>query len=292
MQMFSIEIRESSQNMDKFLSERIVNDKAQGICVERKKSGNALSINYISDNEQYNELREAYHVKLKKHVIDMASDIILFHINSDMIEKMIQDEYFYFDKPDRKKILHNAINALWKNKTGEYSWSESSSGWGRYVQERVTEHFESNNALLIEGFIRFRLKDFVKEMQHIIDRAVRELLIEKEYNDFIKLLRYFVEIQQPKLEEVHVLPAEGKKYTLLDDRLKIINNEMLEDMAKEISDMEIDNDDLLISSLITIAPNKITIHDCDKIKNAELLNTINKVFRGKVIMNQSGVPSI
>ena len=59
--------------------------------------------------------------------------------------------------------------------------------------------------------------------------------------------------------------------------------------GKEITDKEISYDDLLISSLITIAPKRITIHQYDKIKNIELLNTINNVFSGKVIMSKESI---
>jgi putative sporulation protein YtxC len=114
-------------------------------------------------------------------------------------------------------------------------------------------------------------------------------LIENEYNEFIKLLQYFVEIQDPKMDEVHVLQQEDKRYILLDSNFKVIHNEMLEQLAREISDKEISHDDLLISSLITIAPCKITIHEYDKIKNVELLNTINNVFTGKVVMSEERI---
>jgi putative sporulation protein YtxC len=98
-----------------------------------------------------------------------------------------------------------------------------------------------------------------------------------------------VEVQEPKVEEVHVMMGEDKKYTLLDSSLRIINNDMLEDLAKEISDREISHDDLLISSLITIAPSRITIHEFDRIQNKELLNTINNVFNGRVTMSKEAI---
>ena len=120
--------------------------------------------------------------------------------------------------------------------------------------KRIMEHLESSNELVLEGFIRFRMKDFQHELEEAVDRAVDDLLIEKEYSEFIKLLRYFVEIQEPKVEEVHVMMGEDEKYTLLDSSLRVINNDLLEDLAREITDKEISHDDLLISSLITIAP--------------------------------------
>ena len=116
-----------------------------------------------------------------------------------------------------------------------------------------------------------------------------DLLIEKEYGEFIRLLRYFVEIQEPKVDEIHVVVGEDNRYVLLDSSLRIINNDLLEDLAREISDKEISHDDLLISSLITIAPRKITIHESERIKNKELLITINTVFSGKVSLSKEGL---
>ena len=63
-----------------------------------------------------------------------------------------------------------------------------------------------------------------------------DLLIEKEYGEFIRLLRYFVEIQEPKVDEIHVVVGEDNRYVLLDSSLRIINNDLLEDLAREISD--------------------------------------------------------
>jgi len=293
MKIFTIGIKNGSFEMDKFIEGKIEDSKIFGICVEHKKSGDLLYIHCSNNKEQENDFTECHEsadMRIKAHLADFVSETILHHIQVEMMEKIIQDEYFYFDKPDRNRIMQGAVSSIRKYKCGEGRLQDLKSTWHSRIHERVLEHFETNSDLFIEGFIRFRLKDLVKEVQHAIDRSVRELLIEKEYNDFIKLLRYFVEIQQPKLNEVHVFPVEDRKYTLMDDRLTIINNEFLEDMAKEMSNIEIDNDDLLISSLITIAPNKITIHDYEKIKNIELLNTINKVFRGKVTMSRDGMP--
>jgi putative sporulation protein YtxC len=91
-----------------------------------------------------------------------------------------------------------------------------------------------------------------------------------------------VEIQEPKIEEVHVLVGLDRKYTLLNSKMEVIDNDILEDLAKEISNDDISHDDLLISSLITIAPNKIIIHNKERMKNQELIETINNVFYGKV----------
>lgn len=288
MQFFSIGVEERDMSIKEALFRKAQIRKPDGLDIEEKKAGNILFLNYISDKDYDGKAMKQIQDKLQQYIADNVSEIILEDLQSQMVEKIIQDEYFYFCKEERNKILRDAMAIMWGGNPTVRS-EVIRSRWRSCVWKRVMEHLENNNELVLEGFVRFRLKDFTRELEDAVDRAVDDLLIEKEYTEFIKLLRYFVEIQEPKIDEVHVLLGEDKKYTLLDSSLHIINNDILEDLAKEISDKEISYDDLLISSLITIAPKRITIHQFDKIKNTELLNTISNVFSGKVTMSKGSV---
>lgn len=209
-------------------------------------------------------------------------------MQSRLVEEIIQDEYFYFGAEERNKILRDAMAIMWGGNPAACS-ETIRNRWRERVWKRIMDHLKTSDEMNLNGFIRFRLKDFRYELEKAVDRAVDDLLIEKEYGEFIRLLRYFVEIQEPKVDEIHVVVGEDNRYVLLDSSLRIINNDLLEDLAREISDKEISHDDLLISSLITIAPRKITIHESERIKNKELLNTINNVFSGKVSLSKEGL---
>lgn len=288
MQLFSIGVEERDTSIKEALVRKVQTRKPDGLDIEEKKAGNLLFLNYISDGEFDNSTIGQVREQLHRYIADTVSEIILEDMQSHMVEKIIQDEYFYFGREERNKILRDAMAIMWGGNPAVCS-EAIRNRWRNRVWKRIMEHLENNDEMVLEGFIRFRLKDFKHELEEAVDRAVDDLLIEKEYGEFIKLLRYFVEIQEPKVEEVHVVMGEDKKYILLDAGLRIINNDLLEDLAKEISHKEISHDDLLISSLITIAPRKITIHEYDRIQNKELLNTINNVFIGKVTLSEEGI---
>ncbi len=288
MQFFSIGVEERDMSIKEVLFRKAQIQKPDGLYIEEKKAGDLFFLNYISSQEFDRNTIDQIRDKLHQYIADTVSEIILEDMQSQMVEKIIQEEYFYFGKEERNKILRDAMAIMWGGNPTVRS-EVIRSRWRSRVWKRVMEHLENNDELVLEGFIRFRMKDFTRELEEAVDRAVDDLLIEKEYTEFIKLLQYFVEIQEPKVEEVHVLLGDDKKYTLLDSSHRIINNDILEDLAKEITDKEISYDDLLISSLITIAPKRITIHQYDKIKNIELLNTINNVFSGKVIMSKESI---
>jgi putative sporulation protein YtxC len=146
------------------------------------------------------------------------------------------------------------------------------------------DYFENSDNIILDGFVNFRLKDYVRDLEEIVDRAVDDFLMEREYREFIRLLRYFVDIQDPKFDTIHVIVGYDSKYTLLDDSRKEITNDCIQEFVNEISEGEINYDDLLVSSLITLAPKRIVIHYTGQFKNKELLETIKNVFLGKVII--------
>lgn len=288
MTVYSIGIDERDSFLKDLLIKKIMNEKMNGLDIEEKKIGDLVFFHYIYNNQCNDRALVEIRKKLQHYIADLITGIIIDDMQAYIMEKIIQEEYFYFDKEEKDKILKDALSIL--RKENFVSPSENNGiEWRNRVWQRVMEHLEGNNEIILGGFIRFRLKDFLKELEDAIDCAVDDLIIEKEYNEFIKLLRYFVEIQEPKIDEVHVTIDENGKYVLHDSNFRIINNDILEDLAREISDKEISYDDLLISSLITIAPSKITIHEFNKIKNTELLNTINNVFYGKVTMSKERI---
>ncbi|MFO7153522.1 MAG: putative sporulation protein YtxC [Caldicoprobacter oshimai] len=289
MRFFSIGFEGRNLGLMDSVIGKLEDIRFQGFKIEERKAGNLLFINYmVSESDScgsWSELRDA----LKYRIAEILSDFIVNDLQHMMIDRIIEDEYFYFENEDREQIRQEVLNAVFEGRESESLFNQLKEKWHDPIRQRILEHLDTHNELIVEGFIRFRLKDFMKELIETVDKIVEELLVEREYNEFIKLLRYFVEIQEPKVREVHVLVDDDRRYILLDDSMRVINNDILKELAREISDTEMSYDDLLISSLITIAPSKITIHGYDKIKNTELLNTINKVFRGKVVMSHEGL---
>lgn len=150
------------------------------------------------------------------------------------------------------------------------------------IVRKLFEYFERSNNLILDGFVNFRLKEYTKDLEEIVEKAVDDFLMDREYKEFIRLLRYFVDIQEPKFDVIHIMAEYDDKYILLNDCMEEITNECIQEFVNEISEGEVNNDDLLVSSLITMAPKKIVIHSPDKFKNKELLETVKNVFSGKV----------
>ena len=56
-------------------------------------------------------------------------------------------------------------------------------------------YLSSNKNLLLEGFINFRLKKYFNLLDNTLNEAVNQFIIEKEYQEFISLLKMYVNSQ-------------------------------------------------------------------------------------------------
>ena len=68
------------------------------------------------------------------------------------------------------------------------------------VFTRVRNYIEENDFINVEGFIRFRMREFMKYISAIGDIAVEEYLIKKDQDEFIRVLKYFIDTQEEKIE--------------------------------------------------------------------------------------------
>ncbi len=259
----------SKQGIDLSLNERVHGDLRFFDC---------SVANCVFGKFSYNDI-----IYISKHYMANAiSDIIIDIMEKKILKRCIDGNYYYFNEDERTKIFAYACKALGID---EYDTDQGCvyrlSRKARVLQ-KVLDYLESNSSIIIPGFVRFRMKDYVTELEDAIDRAVEEYMMEREYNEFIKLLRYFVEIQEPKVDTINVLKNPDNSYRLLDGQGRTVNNELLDDLAGEVLENNINYDDLLISSLITIAPTKIVFHDQAVSEGSEILDTIKKVFHNKI----------
>ncbi|MDD2554629.1 MAG: putative sporulation protein YtxC [Desulfotomaculaceae bacterium] len=225
-------------------------------------------------------MEEAQNI-FKHYLADSISDIILNHWEDILLKDIIRENYYYFEEDDKELIYHYALQHI--NREGQNSrdtlyWLRRKSR----ILEKLLDFLQNNNRIIIEGFIRFRLKEYIGELKEAADRAVDDFLIEREYREFIHLLKYFVEIQESKIDSVHVLIRGGGVFKLFDDSMEPVRSYYLEGYIVDLTDNEINYEDLLISALITIAPKEITLHYKNKNSFSAPLDTIKNVFTGRV----------
>ncbi|TZE82772.1 putative sporulation protein YtxC [Calorimonas adulescens] len=222
---------------------------------------------YIPTRDSYNAAMGLIASTLSAYIVDVHEKTIL--------KKVIDRYYYYFNKEEKEIIYANAISFSdeYNRELREYKIE----GLRKSINDFLCEMHEIN----LEGFISFRGQNYLKCLREIADRAVDEYLMEREYNDFIKLLKYFVDLQSPKLDTINII-IKDDTYQLLDGDMNELDNHFIESAIQDSIEAEMNRDDILISFLLTMAPVKIYIHSVEKAVNKEIIETIINVFGGRV----------
>jgi putative sporulation protein YtxC len=206
----------------------------------------------------------------REKLVDAVSKTIVEQYEDKLISKLINRNYFYFNLPDKKIIFKKALR-----------YADQKDAFSALVGARLREYLETADKVVIDGFVKFRLKDYRRELEEIIDKAVDDFMADKEYRDFVRLLKYFVEIQTPKYDLINIVPKNGEYY-VYDDTGKDVTATCLTEFTREGGGESAASDDVLISALISLAPRRVFLHKPGEMKNAELLTTIHQVFEKKI----------
>ncbi|MDP4180797.1 MAG: putative sporulation protein YtxC [Bacillota bacterium] len=289
MQFLSIGVNKDTEDIIEQIKNELEKNKEDHFKYSIQNEVNSNGSNYIVCG--YNNERNAEKTNssdtiksiLVLHISNALADYIIRKYEEKLIIRTISSNYCYFNSVEKKEILSLAKKII---KSDDKNLFSSLFHIRRHniIVKKLLDYFENSNSIILDGFVNFRLKDYIKDLEEVVDKAVDDFLMAREYNEFIRLLRYFVDIQNPKFNLIHVVVGFDNKYILLDEAKKEITNECIREFVNEISLGEINYDDLLVSSLITLAPRKIVLHGTEHFRNKELLETIKNVFCGKVTL--------
>ena len=126
------------------------------------------------------------------------------------------------------------------------------------------------------------MNNYWKILDSIMSEAVNTFIIEKEYLEFISLLRLYINSQPPLTEVVHIIYSSSD--TILLDK----NKNMIEDDKdvfdlKYLSDITFSANDYTLNSLLNLLPKRIYIHLLEDFTD-EFINTIQAIFENKVVI--------
>jgi len=213
-------------------------------------------------------------------IANALSDIIINYWEPELIRRIIKDNYFYFNKTEQGKIFDFANSILNYNEANGKHDISYQIRRKNFVLHKIREFLSNNGLIILDGFVNFRLKEYIKQLEDSVDIAIDEFLMDKEYNEFIKLLRHFVDLQEPKRDLVNVV-FSNNKIILMDENYNYIEKDSSLDLiAKENPDVNMD--DITVSTLINIAPRRITIHGFNGIEKREVANALYNIFEGRV----------
>ena len=262
------------------------------ICI---KTNNKNSIDYLLKNIEQIKLKNIYYSCRKfklfnnifihykgeyldlflSNISEILTSLIFELYDEDMFETLLHQEYFYFTDLEIKRIL----KLLQENTVEDvklYTTKED------ILYNTFFNFLKNENKLFLKGFITFRLKTYKEELEKNIDVAVNQYLIEKEYNEFVSLLKLYVNSEESKTENVHLV-YKNSESILLDKNKNLIKADENLSTKRYLSDISFSSSDITLNTLLNIIPNKIFIHLID-MEIDDFINTLMLIFEKRVVL--------
>ncbi len=231
--------------------------------IDRKfKIYNNFIVHYTGEN-----LEEFY-----KILGNIITDTIIKFYEIHIIRRILGFNYFYFDEFERNKIEEVCIESLKNNKFKNRN---------KTICNKIQKYLKKNKSMILDGFVTFRIKEYIEKIDELVDEGVNKYIVEKEYAEFISLLKMYVNSKEPETEEIHLIYTNGESI-LLDknkDIITIANNSF---NAKYLSDITFSSNDFALNALLSLLPKKINIHLITK--KDEFIDTLCLIFEEKVYM--------
>ena len=235
---------------------------------------------YISSNEFKNYKNIIVHYRGNEdnqfiHEIScILSCLVIDELEELFLKNLLQKNYFYFSADEKKHIFDMCFGIF-------------ADDFNFYFDKKyncLINDFETyltyNKSIVLNGFINFRIKDYIAILEDVVDAAVNAFVIEKEYLEFVSLLKMYISSQSPNCELVHLI-YNNENSILLDENKNVIN--ISDDIfkAKYLSDITFSSNDFALNGLLTLLPKKIYIHLINNCVD-EFIHTLGLIFEGRV----------
>lgn len=274
----------------------------KSLCI---KTNNKKAIDYLLDNLNKIDLKDVYfschkfsvynnifiHYKgtdenlFFSNISNILSFLILDIYEDSITRNILQKEYFYFDKFEQSVVL----DKFYENRLESIDDFEVKEN---ILFEAFYSFFKSSNSsfcckLYLKGFITFRLKKYIDELEAGIDSCVNQYLIEKEYQEFVSLLKIYINSQGYHSDVVHLIYRNSSKNmdsVLLDKDRNVIDTSINLLGAKYLSDISFSSSDMILNTLLNLLPRRIFVHLSDEDDEDEFVETLEAIFEGRVVV--------
>ncbi len=151
------------------------------------------------------------------------------------------------------------------------------------IRQDIEQMLKQKRMFNIHGYLRFAAAKLKRMQQKVLEEEYRRLEEELEQEEFMELLRFFVAVQPPLLEEAH-LTMRKNGFTLTDEWGNDLKHIYLESLLEEDITAISDND-LIMSILITLLPRRIFLRIAEPPAHREFLLLLQQVFGERLVFS-------
>ena len=173
------------------------------ISIKKFKHFNNIIIHYLGSE----------YINFYTHTSNIITKCIINYYEDELIYNNINLNYFYFNLYEKKKILENTVNLLLDEKNSALRYDS--------INNSVFELINSNHSFYLQGVINFKLDNYITFLNNQIDIAVNKFLIDKEYLEFVSILKLYIksESKNSSTSSYSVIPRDTNIRAVKGSRL-------------------------------------------------------------------------
>ena len=207
-------------------------------------------------------------------ISSILSYLVIDEFEENMLKRLIFKNFFYFNELERQKILENCFSMC-----ADY-FSDIFNKKFNCLKDCFYNYLSTHKSIILSGFINFRLVKYYDILEEIVDEAVNVFIVEKEYLEFISLLRLYVNSQKSEVNTIHIIYTNTNSI-LLDEDKNIIDISDDISKIKYLSDISFSTNDYILNTLLNLLPKEIYVHITQNCID-EFINTLSLIFENRL----------
>lgn len=211
-------------------------------------------------------------------ISSVITNCIIDNYESKIIHNILLLDYFYFDDSELNAIeqnCHNMLNLECSNDTTKSDVIDRK----HYLWSNTLKYILYNKSIILDGFVAFRVSNYIDCICSIIDFAVSEFVINREYAEFIDMFKLYINSRVPKSDLIHLVYM-NEESVLLDENKHIISLTKNNLDSFYLSDISFSSNDYALNSLLSLLPRKLIIHLISP--EDDFINTLKSIFGNTV----------
>jgi len=196
------------------------------------------------------------------------------------MESKLAQAHHYLSTDELEYIALLTFHGL-KNHEGMWA-GHGMAEWNQNIAKAFADVLRKNDKVHIDGVLRFRARNYFRSVDVALNEMVEQFLTDREYEEFVAMLRYMLDAQPASTQVLHVYCADERVW-ISDAAGQLVRDLEVTAAACHVSKGEdVNAEDLAMSILITRSPCQIIIHDFSKAAPwPSFSETLERVFVGR-----------
>jgi len=224
-----------------------------------------IIVHYTGDNE----------IKFINELSNVLTNCIMKFYEKSIVKRVVNCDFFYFEPKEKSIIYSNCYELLDDNFSNEFEARKEK------INECLINYISEHKYFILDGFVNFRLFEYNSLIEECVDIAVNKYIVDKEYKEFIELLRGYVTSQKNRTDTIHVIYSDAEPI-LMDEKQNILVYDNQFEHPKYLSDITFSSKDYCLNALLNLLPKKIIVHMLAK--EDEFVETLKLIFENRLMI--------